>query len=84
VTASLFVHVIVVPAATVIVDGLNAFPSIQTSFGPGPPELPEDDFEQLFVITSTIKREMKPVSKRCFFEPISFFIIFKLFTFPFR
>jgi hypothetical protein len=27
---------------------------------------------------------MKPVSKRCFFEPISFFIIFKLFTFPFR
>jgi hypothetical protein len=46
-TGSLFVHVIEVPLATVIVEGLNAIPSIKTSFAPalGPLE----DFLQLFV-----------------------------------
>jgi hypothetical protein len=45
-TPSLFVHVIEVPAATVIVEGLNAIPLINTSFGPGV----SDDFLQLIVM----------------------------------
>jgi hypothetical protein len=45
-TASLFVQVIEVPAETVMVEELNAIPSIKTSFAPAPLE----DFLQLFVM----------------------------------
>ena len=46
--ASLFVQIIEVPAATVIVEGLNAILSIKTSFEPAPGLL--EDFLQLFVM----------------------------------
>ena len=46
--ASLFVQIIEVPAATIMVEGLNAIPSIKTSFEPAPGLL--EDFLQLFVM----------------------------------
>ena len=70
-TTSLFVQVIVVPALTVIVDGVKAIPCMKTSFAPGI----SDDFEQLFVIMSTEKSKANPV-KIPLFDPIIFFIIF--------
>ncbi len=64
--ASLFVHLIVVPGATVIVAGVNAISFIHTSFNPGPvPFGPSDpgvsyvvSFEQLYEMIRTAKREI--------------------------
>lgn len=70
-TASLFVQVIVVPALTVIVDGVKAIPCMKTSFAPGI----SDDFVQLFVMMSTVKSKANPV-KILLFDPLEFFIIF--------
>jgi hypothetical protein len=73
-TPSLFVHVIVVPAETVIVEGLNAIPSIKTSFGPGPVPVPVEDFLQLFV-TINIANKRKVTAKTLFLENVFFFMV---------
>jgi hypothetical protein len=81
----LFVQVIVVPAATVIVDGLKELLWIQTSFTPGPPEPPgfpppppmlyiELDFEQLMEMLKTVI-SMPILINNLFFELIDFFMI---------
>lgn len=60
-----------VPALTVIVDGVKAIPCMKTSFAPGI----SDDFVQLFVMMSTEKSKANPV-KILLFDSIIFFIIF--------
>jgi hypothetical protein len=70
-TPSLFVHVIVVPALTVIEDGVKAIPCMKTSFVPGP----SDVFVQLFVMMSMEKSKAKPV-KILLFDPILVFMMF--------
>jgi len=87
VIGSLFVHVIVVPAATVIVAGLNAIPCIKTSLAPGPlvppvPPVPPvipvillyDDLLQLFRIISVATSIVIP-DRNLFFELFKFFIL---------
>jgi len=61
----------VVPALTVIVDGVKAIPWMKTSFAPGP----SDVFVQLFVMISTEKSKAKPV-KIPLFDPFIIFIMF--------
>lgn len=54
---SLFVQVIVVPALTVIADGVNAVPCMKTSFAPGI----SDVFVQPLVMLSREKIKVNPI-----------------------